>query len=292
MHNLEHLRVFVCSAELGSFSACARHLKKAQSAVSQSISNLELDLNCQLFDRSSRKSKLTPQGERLLAYAKSVLLQLDEFNTAAMSFSRTEEPGLVLAIDDALINVKLMSLLNDFADKFKATSLEILSVASPDVAALVDSQRADIGLMFCDFVFPKEVDLCFLGNLPFYAVAHPNHPLSKLSSVTVSDLQPYMQVLMKGSEGRELKQLAPLSSRIWWCNSFNMQSRLIREGVGWAYLPEHMCDEFIAQKSMSRLPLSFDHKAWNPPIDRVMQKNRVPGPALSWLAESLKEVFD
>jgi hypothetical protein len=54
MLSLEQINMLVLSAELGSFSACARKLGKVQSAVSHGISNLEVDLGVELFDRSSR----------------------------------------------------------------------------------------------------------------------------------------------------------------------------------------------------------------------------------------------
>ena len=62
MYNLEQLRMFIETAESGSFSACARRLGKVQSAVSQGIANLEIELNTNLFDRTSRKPSLTPHG--------------------------------------------------------------------------------------------------------------------------------------------------------------------------------------------------------------------------------------
>ena len=43
--------MFAYAVELGSFSASARRLGKVQSAVSQGISNLEIDFNTTLFDR-------------------------------------------------------------------------------------------------------------------------------------------------------------------------------------------------------------------------------------------------
>ena len=48
MYNIEQLRMFVEAVEQGSFSASARKLGKVQSAVSQGINNLEIDLNIQL----------------------------------------------------------------------------------------------------------------------------------------------------------------------------------------------------------------------------------------------------
>ena len=47
--SLNNLKTFIKIADKGSFSAAARHMGKAQSAVSTAISNLELDLGVALF---------------------------------------------------------------------------------------------------------------------------------------------------------------------------------------------------------------------------------------------------
>ncbi len=52
--SLEQLQAFVTTVETGSFSAAARHLGKAQSAISTAVSNLEIDLDNSLFVRSGR----------------------------------------------------------------------------------------------------------------------------------------------------------------------------------------------------------------------------------------------
>lgn len=48
--NLEQLQTFVRVADGGSFSAVARELGRAQSAVSNAVALLEVDLGCQLFE--------------------------------------------------------------------------------------------------------------------------------------------------------------------------------------------------------------------------------------------------
>ncbi|ELU07149.1 hypothetical protein CAPTEDRAFT_119712, partial [Capitella teleta] len=63
------LITFVAVAEKGSFSAAARSLGKAQSGVSTTISNLEIDLGVELFDRTHRTPELTPAGRALLREA-------------------------------------------------------------------------------------------------------------------------------------------------------------------------------------------------------------------------------
>ena len=57
--SMEQLEAFVAAAAQGSFSGAARALGKAQSAVSTQISNLEIDLGVELFDRTGRNPVLT-----------------------------------------------------------------------------------------------------------------------------------------------------------------------------------------------------------------------------------------
>lgn len=70
---VDQLEAFVTTVKLGSFSAAARHLGKAQSRVSTAIANLETDLDVTLFDRSARLPILTPAGEEI-----SITIAMDE----------------------------------------------------------------------------------------------------------------------------------------------------------------------------------------------------------------------
>ncbi len=70
---LDQLEAFSASAETGSFSAAARKLGKAQSAVSMAISNLEIDLGLELFDRAGKYPVLTFTGEMFLREAETIL---------------------------------------------------------------------------------------------------------------------------------------------------------------------------------------------------------------------------
>jgi len=70
-------RLYTRVARLGSFSAAARRLRRAQSAVSELVSGLEAQIGVTLFDRSGRYPKLTPEGLVLLADARGVISGVD-----------------------------------------------------------------------------------------------------------------------------------------------------------------------------------------------------------------------
>lgn len=67
MLDLESLRCFVVAAQRGSFRAAAAAVHLSPPAFSDRIRRLEEDLDARLFERTTRRIRLTPAGTRLLA---------------------------------------------------------------------------------------------------------------------------------------------------------------------------------------------------------------------------------
>ena len=68
---LELYRVFKEVAETGNISAAAKNLYISQSAVSQSVKQLETALQARLFARSPRGVTLTGEGRMLYQYVRT-----------------------------------------------------------------------------------------------------------------------------------------------------------------------------------------------------------------------------
>src|SRR5258708_19551468 len=71
--DLSQLEVFLTVARERRFSRAAEKLFRTQSAVSQTIRKLELEIGEPLFDRSSREGVLTDAGRVLQEYAQKLL---------------------------------------------------------------------------------------------------------------------------------------------------------------------------------------------------------------------------
>ncbi|MFD8617381.1 LysR family transcriptional regulator [Streptomyces sp. NPDC059513] len=67
------LRAFLAVAEELHFTRAAARLFVAQQALSRDVRRLERELGAELFVRTTRQVALTPDGERLLPYARRVL---------------------------------------------------------------------------------------------------------------------------------------------------------------------------------------------------------------------------
>ncbi|WP_208987408.1 LysR family transcriptional regulator [Roseibium marinum] len=291
MTTLDQLRMFVSAGETGSFSAAGRVLGKGQSAVSIGISNLEIDLGFELFDRSTRKPHLTQDGERLLPFARAVLLQAEDFDIVASRVFAGQEARIRLAVDDALLLPSLSRVLIGFGKEFPATQLECLSVASPEIPGLITSGGADIGLMFSMVKVQKGTEQAFIGNLPFVAVSSPDYPLAKVETIGANELLPYRQLLLRSHQGTALDQFPPLSTNVWYATSFHAIGELVMQGAGWAYLPEHFTADAIAAGRLAPLKLRFEHRHWSPPVECITVKDAFPGPAFSWLSREAKNIL-
>src|SRR5258706_1041386 len=90
--DLSHLEVFLTVARERRFSRAAEKLFRTQSAVSQTIRKLELEIGEPLFDRSSREGVLTDAGRVLQEYAEK-LLNLRQDAQAALVQKRELQKG-------------------------------------------------------------------------------------------------------------------------------------------------------------------------------------------------------
>jgi molybdate transport repressor ModE-like protein len=78
MLNVNRMRVLREVAARGSIAAAAEALYLSPSAVSQQMSTLERESGVELLERVGRGVRLTPAGERLVAYTEQVLEVLEE----------------------------------------------------------------------------------------------------------------------------------------------------------------------------------------------------------------------
>ena len=77
MIKFEDLLIFVSTADSGSLSSAARQLDVTASVASVGLKRLEAELGVQLLARSTRNLRLTPEGERYLAYARNILQEVE-----------------------------------------------------------------------------------------------------------------------------------------------------------------------------------------------------------------------
>ena len=141
---LELYRVFKEVAEAGNITAAAQNLFISQSAVSQSIKQLESDLQSRLFARNSRGVSLTPDGKMLYEYVRSAMGLL-ETGEEKLSQSRQLQVGhLTIGASDTVTSQFLLPYLDRFHRQYPGVHIQIISGRSHKVLGLLQSGKVDI----------------------------------------------------------------------------------------------------------------------------------------------------
>ena len=141
---LELYRVFKEVAEAGNISTAAKNLYISQSAVSQSIKQLETALQARLFSRSPRGVSLTGEGQMLYQYVRSALGLLatgeDKLSQAQQLLLGT----LVIGASDTVTAQFLTPYLDAFHRLHPGIRLKIVSGRSAKVLSMLKSGAVDI----------------------------------------------------------------------------------------------------------------------------------------------------
>ena len=141
---LELYRVFKEVAETGNISAAAKNLYISQSAVSQSIKQLETALQARLFARSPRGVTLTGEGQMLYQYVRNALGLLatgeDKLSQAQQLLLGT----LTIGASDTVTGQFLTPYLDEFHHQHPGIRLKIVSGRSAKVLSMLRSGAVDI----------------------------------------------------------------------------------------------------------------------------------------------------
>lgn len=142
MDELRAVTTFIKVAELGSFHRAATHQGTTPQAVSKNIRRLEEHLGVRLFHRTTRKSSLTEEGERLLVSVREGLDTLVGALARAKSAARDDEGLIRINAGGATARKVLLPVLAEFGRLHPGVSFDlVLEDRITDVVA----ERIDVG---------------------------------------------------------------------------------------------------------------------------------------------------
>ncbi|MBY6195986.1 LysR family transcriptional regulator [Vibrio hangzhouensis] len=248
--NLLQLQAFVVAAETGSFSAAARKMKKTHSAISMTISNLELDVNQELFDRSTRNPTLTQAGEVLLKEAKLILAQCEHFERLASELEPEEETEFTLALDSVYSVPFEKEILTLLADQFPRLKLKLIEKPSSEVIAAVIKEEAQIGFTLLEQPIFSNLGAISLPPAELLYIASPEHPLAALETVALVDLQRYRQAYLSHQTHVSDNATSP---NTWECESISAAKTAIGYGLCWGMAVEPFIRPQIESGQIVRL---------------------------------------
>ncbi len=290
--SLDQLRTFVAAADEGSFSAAGRRLRRTQSAVSETMANLEAQLGVRLFDRKGRYPELTVEGVVLLADARSVVTGVDGLKARAKGISAGLEAELVAVIDVFFPIAAIAEVAREFRIQFPATPLRLFVEALGGAVQPVMDGRASFGLVGSLPVLPTAVVAESVTNIGFVRVAARDHALAAYRGpIPREELARHVQLVLTDrselSAGREFGVLSPLTWHL--ADLFTKHAFLVR-GLGWGGMPLHTVSNDIAEGRLVELSMDdIPPGGLRLPMSVIYRQSAPPGPAGRWMIEKLKQ---
>ncbi|WP_435057140.1 LysR family transcriptional regulator [Streptomyces sp. bgisy060] len=180
------LRAFTAVAEELHFTRAAARLYVAQQALSRDIRRLERELGTELFVRTTRQVSLTPDGARLLPYARRVLTAHDALREA---FRAEPRPLLVdlnspdLAQEQVLRRARELAPDQELMIRYESG---LTGAAQSILAGRIDVSFGRYGGL--DARLRAQLDSQFVRYEPMAVVLPEDHPLAHLPAVPLARL--------------------------------------------------------------------------------------------------------
>ncbi len=288
--SLDQLRAAAAVMAEGSFSAAARRLGRAQSAISYAVAQLEGQLGLALFDRSGHKPKMTAEGRALAGEITAILARADGLRARARDLVAGIEAELPLVFDTGFPMAKV------------ATALGALNLAFPSVGTRlfvdhlgaaqdhVRAGRAMLGVAVPVPVLTDDFRSLALAPLRTVPAAAAGHPLARAPGpLSRHDLADHVQLVLADRSDRTLgRDMRVFSANAWRIADHGARLALLRQGVGWCSMPHHMIAEDLAAGRLVALDIDgVPATGWDLPIALFHLREAPLGPAARWLIDWL-----
>ncbi|XYK79019.1 MAG: LysR family transcriptional regulator [Labrenzia sp.] len=256
LDRLRQMAIFAKVIDHGSFRGAARELRLSPSVVSHHVSQLEENLGVALIYRSTRKLRLTPEGQRLLSAARNMLEvaenELIELSTSAKTPSgdlRLTLPS-VLSQSPLIEQIAAFSILHprirlflDFTDTRRSLIDDGFDIAirmKPEAKNSATSRK----------LFTVERNLVASTN--YLAKRRPATDPNDLLAWDWMALAPVQSIPVKFAKKDHTDVNLKTEARIL-ANDAHALCRLACSSVGLAILPEFLLRKYIEDGVLQRV---------------------------------------
>jgi LysR family transcriptional regulator, benzoate and cis,cis-muconate-responsive activator of ben and cat genes len=187
---VRELECFVAVADCLNFSKAARQLNLSQPPLTRHIQSLEEKLGVKLFQRNTHAVSLTEAGVLYREDAQAILSHLDRASATLGRASQGETVRLRLAFIGALLDEKLVRLIQRFRQLHPTCQVQITDLSPSAQLTAIKAGELDGGFIGAQPTQPlKGVAFTSWGTEPLRLALPETHELAKINALTWSQLK-------------------------------------------------------------------------------------------------------
>lgn len=252
--NIQQLEYVIALDEYRHFVTAANHCNVTQPTLTMQLRKLEEELDIQLFDRSKKPLKPTPEGEIFIMKSRRILKDIKDLYGILDGEKNSMEGVFRLAIIPTLAPYLLPLFLPKFAAEYPYTQLNIDEMESELIIKALNEGRLDMAIMATP-TGEKDLDEALLFSEAFFFYGPLSHPLLQKERITASDLDTGQLLLL--SEGHCFRnQALKLCGNQSNGHPFNFKYEsgsieglkgLVQRNIGYTLVPELSVGELDSQ---------------------------------------------
>ena len=264
MIETSQLHTLVTVASNDSFSKAAEKLGVTQSAISQSIKNLENKIGVKLFKRFGKKVAMTPEGEKLFALGSDFFSRLDEtveqIRYDKDSMSGKVRIGTLTGIGKSWLGYEMLSLSRDFS----RINVEVKLGFEEHLIRDFEGHKLDFVVM-PESALPRTREKIYLNEEKLAMVYPRENNFGIDSKVTAEKLCTVPTILFENNDLLYSKWcmecFGDVPSKInvrFIINSHGKMLEAVHQGLGVAVIPTHVLKRSYYRDKISVLGRKFE----------------------------------
>lgn len=228
-------------ARAGSIRTAASRMNVAASAVNRQILALEEELGMPIFERLSRRLRLTAPGEILIGHVRQTLKEHSRIQTLMQDLKGFRRGEIKIAAMGGIGPAALPPIIAAFRRHRPGVSVVVRVLPVGDLIAAVNAEDVDFGFAL-DLPAHSGLQTFATIDCPIGAVVARNHDLASHTSVTLSDCIAHPLILP--DQGLTLRRLlddafkrSTVTARpAFESNSIELMLGLVQQGLGVTFL--------------------------------------------------------
>ena len=247
MHNInfEQYKVFYFVAKNLSFSVAAKELFISQSAVSQSIKNLETRIGTSLFIRKSKKIMLSREGEILYESVKIAFSHISNGENSIALYNDILQKELKIAASDTISKYYLLPYIENFHRLHPNIKIKISNKPSQECLNMLSNSLVDIAVVnHSDNILDSSIRCTKVHEVHDVFIAGPKYSYLKGKELTIEEIAsfPILALEPSSSTRQNFDQLMKRNNLDVVpeieTQSMGLLKDLTRIGLGFSYITD------------------------------------------------------
>ncbi|WOH38552.1 LysR family transcriptional regulator [Thalassotalea fonticola] len=249
---IEQWRIFHAVVEHGSYAKASDALNKSQSSLNHAVAKLQSQLGLALLEVEGRQTKITEAGTAMLRRSKKLLEDIQSIEDFADTLNGGWEAEITIACEVLYPKHRLLKALQQYWPQSHGSRLKITDEVISGSTEAIKNKSADIVLSPSTSEGFRGNHLCSTKLIP---VCHRSHEIHQQESISSEELARHLQVVISDTGKAKPDKGWLKSEKRWTVSSFFEASTILKQGIGFCWLPCHLIESEMNDGSLKAINL-------------------------------------